>query len=90
MPAGVANQLVRTLADVLIKAAQSFEPAPVGQRLNEGVQDRKGRRALRREIRIPVRLPVCREVVDPHHVILGVVTEPLRHFMMQDRVDVFY
>jgi hypothetical protein len=29
MPAGVANQLVRTLADVLIKAAQSFEPAPV-------------------------------------------------------------
>ena len=28
-PAGVANQLVRTLADVLIKAAQSFESAPV-------------------------------------------------------------
>ena len=38
------------------------------------------------EIRIPVRLPVCREVVDPHHVILGVVAEPLRHFVMQDRV----
>ena len=27
MPAGVANQLVRTLADVLIQAAQSSEPA---------------------------------------------------------------
>jgi hypothetical protein len=26
MPAGVANQLVRTLADVLIQAAQSSEP----------------------------------------------------------------
>ena len=28
MPAGVANQLVRTLADVLIKAAQASEPTP--------------------------------------------------------------
>jgi hypothetical protein len=28
MPAGVANQLVRTLADVLIKAAQATEPGP--------------------------------------------------------------
>jgi hypothetical protein len=28
MPAAVANQLVRTLADVLIKAAQTSEPAP--------------------------------------------------------------
>jgi hypothetical protein len=27
MPAGVANQLVRTLADVLIQSAQSSEPA---------------------------------------------------------------